>query len=165
MKQLIKGYSHSIEDTHVQVGQVCLSSFEISSDSFPLFFKQKCCIFFFLIISCSLYLQSFSFIVFPPELCLFKAQCDFGGGRVHCSEFVFDVNSKTSCPCRWVRGGKVKNVLSISLCDHKQRVLCFLLQVFLCASCIKETCLWVNYRQRNTFLAVPVFHTLAFATL
>lgn len=23
MKQLIKGYSHSIEDTHVQVGQVC----------------------------------------------------------------------------------------------------------------------------------------------
>lgn len=26
MKQLIKGYSHSIEDTHVQVGQVCCSS-------------------------------------------------------------------------------------------------------------------------------------------
>lgn len=25
MKQLIKGYSHSIEDTHVQVGQVCCS--------------------------------------------------------------------------------------------------------------------------------------------
>lgn len=26
MKQLIKGYSHSIEDTHVQVGQVCLTA-------------------------------------------------------------------------------------------------------------------------------------------
>lgn len=29
MKQLIKGYSHSIEDTHVQVGQVRSSSCEI----------------------------------------------------------------------------------------------------------------------------------------
>lgn len=58
MKQLIKGYSHSIEDTHVQVGQVRSSSCEI---------LLSC-------ISPRSFHAVFFFHRFLLELCLFKAR-------------------------------------------------------------------------------------------